>query len=189
MTPATTGFRVKSGWAVAVLVAGTRTAPRVIERAVVQLADPAVPESMQPYHAALERHRMAAANAVRRLTALVERFAAHSLSELFGHYADHGYGLRGAAIVVGSVIDPQTIANDHIRAHALEGQLFRGVIERAVEERRYAARVFVEKELVRRGGETLRVSEPELRRGSRSSDARSADRGAPSTKWRRWPPG
>jgi hypothetical protein len=37
----------------------------------------------------------------------------------------------GAGIVVGSLIDPQRIANDHIRIHAREGLLFRAVVQDA----------------------------------------------------------
>jgi hypothetical protein len=37
-------------------------------------------------------------------------------------------------IVVGSIIDPATIANPHIRAHAQEGQLFRTVVETAAKK-------------------------------------------------------
>jgi hypothetical protein len=40
-----------------------------------------------------------------------------------------GYAVRGAAIVVGSLNDPERIANDHIRIHALEGRLFRRAVE------------------------------------------------------------
>ena len=37
---ATLGFRVKSGWAVAVLLAGSAESPQVLDRRVVQLCDP-----------------------------------------------------------------------------------------------------------------------------------------------------
>ena len=39
-----------------------------------------------------------------------------------------------AALVVGSQIDPANIANPHIRAHALEGQLFRSAVEQTLED-------------------------------------------------------
>jgi len=43
------------------------------------------------------------------------------------------------------VIDPARIANDHIRAHALEGRLFRTVLERAVRSFRLPCAVMVER--------------------------------------------
>src|SRR5205823_11690442 len=41
---ATLGFRVKSGWAAAVLLAGPVESPQLLDRRVVQLCDPAIPE-------------------------------------------------------------------------------------------------------------------------------------------------
>jgi hypothetical protein len=55
--------------------------------------------------------------------------------------------VRAAGIVVGSVIDPARIPNDHIRAHAEEGRLFRRVVEEGLRKRRVPVRVMVEKEL------------------------------------------
>ena len=51
--PAAVGFRVKSGWATGVLLAGPASAPRALDRRVVELSDPAVPTSRQPYHAVM----------------------------------------------------------------------------------------------------------------------------------------
>jgi len=48
---AAVGFTVKSGWACAVLVIGPATSPRVVDSRRVDLSDPAIPESRQPYHA------------------------------------------------------------------------------------------------------------------------------------------
>jgi hypothetical protein len=45
------GFTVKSGWASAVVVGGTRALPKVLEARRLDLGDPAVPDSRQPYHA------------------------------------------------------------------------------------------------------------------------------------------
>src|SRR5438046_3000435 len=51
---AAVGFRVKSGWATAVLLVGPARAPRVADRRVIELSDPAVPTSRQPYHAVMD---------------------------------------------------------------------------------------------------------------------------------------
>ena len=47
----TLGFRVKSGWAAAVLIATASKAPTVRDSRVIELSDPDVPDSRQPYHA------------------------------------------------------------------------------------------------------------------------------------------
>ena len=111
------------------------------------LADPDDPETRQPYHAGLDTHESRAVKAVTRLVKLVERFAQRSVARLLADYRVEGYRVRGVGIVVGSVIDPARIANDHIRAHAEEGRLFRRVVEQALRKRRMPVRVFVEKEL------------------------------------------
>jgi hypothetical protein len=50
MTPVAVGFRVKSGYAIAVALRGPASAPEAIVRLVVQLSDPDVAETRQPYH-------------------------------------------------------------------------------------------------------------------------------------------
>lgn len=141
------GFRIKSGWATTVLLAGPARAPRVLDRRVTLLADPTDPEARQPYHAGLGTHEARAAKAVKRLTKAVERFALRSVRALLVEYRAAAHRVRGAGIVVGSVIDPASIPNEHIRAHAEEGRLFRRVVERALRANRVRARVMVEREL------------------------------------------
>jgi len=146
-TPCALGFRIKSGWATTVLLAGPARAPHVVDCRVTLLADPDDPETRQPYHAGLDTHESRAAKAVQRLVKLVERFAHRSVARLLAEYRAAGYRVRGAGVVVGSVIDPARIPNDHIRAHAEEGRLFRRVVEQGLRRARVPVRVLVEKEL------------------------------------------
>ena len=151
---AAVGFRVKSGWAMAVLLSGPATAPRVIDRRRVDLSDPAVPEALQPYHPGLEIHGLRGERATAGLVAVVKRHAKTSLARLFRTYGA-SHRLTGVGIVAGSVVDPASIANDHIRAHAEEGRLFRQVIEQAAGTARLKARVIVDKELYQRAATVL----------------------------------
>ena len=48
------GFRAHSGWAAVVAIGGSRDAPVVLMRTRIELADPEIPESIQPYHSASE---------------------------------------------------------------------------------------------------------------------------------------
>ncbi len=141
------GCRVKSGWAVAVLVAGPARAPRVLDRRAIELSDAKVPTSRQPYHAVMDARSTDAARLEGRLRGLVERVTRRSLAGLLKQYRRDGRAVRAVALVVGSVIDPATIGNEHIRAHALEGQLFRRALERAARAARLPCTTFVERTL------------------------------------------
>lgn len=164
LNPAAIGVRVKSGRAMAVLLAGPVTAPTVVDCRTVQLADPAVPESVQPYHAGLELQAGEGAKEVARLVQVVQHFAGRSVAALIQHYRDAGHQIVGMGIVGGSDINPATIKNDHIRAHAEEGRLFRVVVEDAAKKCGLAATVTVEKKLVAKAAGVLGRPESRLKK-------------------------
>jgi hypothetical protein len=139
------GFRVKSGWAVAVLLAGPRNAPRLVRCQTLLLSDPGIPQSKQPYHAVLGLPEKERKSLLRKLRKVVADALKKSLHELQRQATADGYRVARAGLVVGSLVDPATLHNEHIRAHALEGQLFRTVLEEALGERGISAKVFLEK--------------------------------------------
>jgi hypothetical protein len=139
------GFRVKSGWAVAVLLAGPRNAPKLVRCQTLLLSDPEIPQSKQPYHAVLGLPEKERKSLLRKLRKVVADALKKSLHELQRQATADGYRVAGAGLVVGSLVDPATLHNEHIRAHALEGQLFRTVLEEALGERGISAKVFLEK--------------------------------------------
>jgi len=163
MNKAALGFRVKSGWAMAVLLCGDQFSARVADRRRIELADPSVPDSTQPFHAGLDLPRAVAERTIRPLIQCVERVAGRSVADLLKKYRDEHYRVLAAGLAVGSVIDPVTIKNDHIRAHAEEGRLFRSVIVNALKRSRLKATVTPEKELLARGAKVLRLSEARLK--------------------------
>lgn len=160
--PAVLGFRVKSGWAVAILVGGTSKAPAVLDRTIVELSDPGVPGTKQPHHEDFGTAQTDASK-IRRLTTIIERCAARSIAALVGRHQDTGHHVREAAVVVGSLTDPASITNQHIRAHALEAQLFRRVLEDALRSSGVPSVVFVERDLQTQASERLRRPIAELR--------------------------
>jgi hypothetical protein len=139
----TAGFRVKSGYAIAVLVDGTRPRPTAVVRAILDLCDPDAPETKQPHHDGFGVE-MDDRREIARRTRIVERCARRSVGALCERYR-----FARAALVVGSVIDPASIGNPHIRAHAFEGQLFRRVLADALHARGVACEVIVDKALPR----------------------------------------
>jgi hypothetical protein len=159
---AAVGFTVKSGWASAVLLARTGGSLEVIDCQLVMLSDPNVTASRQPYHAGFGTAR-AAGSGLSRLVASVRRFGRTSMSRLLQKYADEGHRIRGAGVVVGSLVDPRTIGNDHIRIHALEGQLFRTIVQTSLEKRGVQCSVWRERDLFATGGKRLGRREQALR--------------------------
>ena len=144
MTAVALGFRVKSGFAIAVALGGSASAPVAIARHVVELSDPKAPDTRQPYHHGFYTHEEDARTIARRVKS-VERYATRSLAALLrdGRLCE----CRRAGLVVGSVIDPEKVGNPHIRAHASEGRLFRTVLASALESHGIACEAIVEKRL------------------------------------------
>jgi len=147
------GFRVKSGFAIAVALRGPASAPSPLARRIVELSDPNVAESRQPYHHGFFTHETDA-RAIARRVRVVERCTRRSVAELL---VDEPFGgCRAAALVVGSVIDPASVGNPHIRAHASEGKLFRTVLQSALQSHGIRCDVIVEKRLSARATGALR---------------------------------
>jgi hypothetical protein len=141
------GFRVKTGRAIAVVMAGPASAPRVLSRKSLQLWDPAIPESHQPWHAELELPAAESARVVPKALKAVERVAQSALRELVGELEAAPRSIVGIALVAGSATDPESIRNPHMRAHAREGQLFPHALAAAAKTMRILAITLVESEV------------------------------------------
>src|SRR5580693_1517163 len=129
----------------AALLTGPMNAPKLIHCRSVLLSDPKIPQSKQPHHAALELPETEAKAVTKMLRKVVADAAKKSVSELLKQAGELKYEVRGAGLVVGSLVDPATLHNEHIRAHGLEGQLFRTVLELALEAQKISCKVLLEK--------------------------------------------
>jgi hypothetical protein len=143
--PAALGFRVKSGWAMAVLLVGPRNAPKLVMCQAVLLSDPRIPQSKQPCHAALELPEKEGKTLRKKLGRIVAGAAKKSVHELLRQASNEGHAVVGAGLVVGSLVDPTTLHNEHIRAHGLEGQLFRTVLRDALCAQEIPCQMLLEK--------------------------------------------
>ena len=159
---AAVGFTVKSGWAAAVLVTGSPASPRVADSLRIELSDPALPDARQPYHDGFGTAR-GAGSELNQLLRSVRRFGRKSVAAVLKKCASSGHPLAGAGIVVGSLIDPEKIANDHIRIHALEGRLFRTVVEDAVVAEPLPCSTWCARDLYAAAADALGMPEPRLR--------------------------
>jgi hypothetical protein len=124
---------------------GTAHSPQPFGVNRVELSDPQTPETRQPYHAAMEKMETDSAE-VNRRERVVRCIAQQSLTTLLNGYQQKGFRIRRAALVVGSKIGPAAIANPHIRAHALEGRLFRSAVEQALQDHEIRTDVLLERD-------------------------------------------
>jgi hypothetical protein len=155
------GFTIKSGWAAAVLLGGSSAAPRVLDCRRVEISDPDVADSTQPYHAGFGTARDGG-DELERLVSVVKAYGRKSVTALLREYQKQA-SLRGAGVIVGSLIDPETIGNAHIRIHAMEGRLFRMVVIDAAEKRGLKCTVRRERDLYADAGKALQKSEAAIR--------------------------
>jgi len=164
------GFRVKSGWAAVVLLTGTPRSPQLSDVRCVELCDPRHPETRQPYHAGTGELETDLTTLNRR-ERVVRSISEQTLTKLVTDYRQKGFRIGRAALVVGSKIDPDDIANPHIRAHALEGRLFRLVVEQSLHAHSIRTEVLLERDayssvaaLLKQSGDDLKRTIQNLRR-------------------------
>jgi hypothetical protein len=155
------GFRVKSGYAIAVALRGPASAPGVVARRVVELSDPAIGETRQPYHDGFYKQKDDGRETA-RLLKIVRRCAKRSVDALLKDACFARLRCRRAGLVVGSVIDPKQVGNLHIRAHASEGQLFRTVLLDALRPHGISCDVIVEKTLAEKAVKELCRTDAEI---------------------------
>jgi len=140
------GFRVKTGRATAIVILGPASAPRVRSRHTLQLWDPAIPASHQPWHAEFELPPDESARIVPIALKAVDRASSNALRKLVEEVSSHG-SIVGIALVAGSSTDPESIRNPHMRAHAREGQLFPQALATAARAISIPAMMLVESEV------------------------------------------
>jgi hypothetical protein len=157
------GFRVKSGWAAVVLLTDTAHSPQLSDVSRIELCDPRLPETRQPYHAAMGELETEPTKLNQR-ERIVRSISRQSLGALLTGYRQKGFRIRHAALVVGSQIDPAIIANPHIRAHAFEGRLFRSVVEETLEAHEIRTEVLLERDAYARVAARLKQSIDDVRR-------------------------
>lgn len=125
----TIGLRAKTARAIAVVLGGRLDAPQVLKRVELKLADPAFPETSQPYHEVLDLPWEKAQAAVRKIASRIEKLASKEIARLVREAQAEGAIVCGVGIVGAGDRNLEKIGSTHIRAHAAEGVLFRQVLE------------------------------------------------------------
>jgi hypothetical protein len=114
-----------------VAVAGTLDAPVVLDRRRIVIADPQMPASKQPYHAAAELPFAQAEDLVRRAIESSQALAREAISAAVSTLASQGHEVAGCAVLLGSgkaLPGLAAILAAHPLIHTAEGELFRDVL-------------------------------------------------------------
>jgi hypothetical protein len=125
------GFRAHSGWAAMVAVAGTIDALRVLKRQRIVIADPEIPGSKQPYHAAAELPFPEAEALVRRTIESSRALAREAMAATVEALRSQGHEVAGCGVVLGSgkaLPGLEGILASHALIHTAEGEMFRDVL-------------------------------------------------------------
>ena len=174
------GFRVKSGWAAVVLLTDAPHSPQLSDVSRIELCDPRLPETRQPYHAAMGKLETDSTKLNER-ERVVRSVSQQSLTKLLKRYQQKGFQIKRAALVVGSEIDPANIANPHIRAHALEGRLFRSAVAETLQDHEIRTEVLLERDAYPSVAARLKQFSDDVKRAIQDLGRSAPARGRP---WR-----
>jgi hypothetical protein len=128
------GFRPHSGWASLVAVCGPSNAPKVLERKRIELADPAIRGSVQPYHAAEQMEFKAAERFLQGRLDSSERLARDAIKTTIDKLLQLGYRVKACGLVRSSARPLPALASvlaSHALIHTAEGEMFRDALTRA----------------------------------------------------------
>jgi hypothetical protein len=153
------GLRIKSGFAIAAIVNRSGAGCAIEAVRTVALSTEELPQTRFPYHPTIELPERQGAALSDEAVKEVRRTAASEMGKLLQEHA----GIKRAAMVVGSVIDPDSLGNPHVRVHALEGKLFRDVVAAALAEQGIDCGVLVERDAYTKVATAASTQEQRLR--------------------------
>ena len=148
------GFRVHSGWAAVVAVKSLASSPAVVDRRRIELANPAIKGSLQPFHSAAELDLAEAEEFIKQRADSTNALALQSLRLLIDDLCQLGYEAIGSCILVGSgrpLGTLESILASHAMIHTAEGEFFRAAIRRANETCGLPVTGIKEREILNRG--------------------------------------
>lgn len=148
-----------------VAVTGAFPSLTILERRRIEIADPKLAGSKQPYHAAERLKLPEAEKLLARCTESSQCLAHESVNGGLRELAARGHQVVACGIPVGSGRPLTTLAAtlaSHALIHTAEGELFRNIIARTCEKSGVAVMRIKEKELLARAASEFGVSPDKL---------------------------
>ena len=165
--PAALGFRVHSGWAVVVAVAGAPAAPTVVDRRRIELVDRDRPGSVQPYHTAAQLGPKQAEEFIEDCAQRTRLLTIQALCPVIDHLTHGGLKVVASGILLSSgrpTTDLRATLASHALIHTAEGHFFRAALTHASEHYRFPVVGVKERDLYSRASADLGASPDEVRR-------------------------
>jgi hypothetical protein len=160
------GLRAHSGWAALVAVEGTRKEIEVLARRRIEIADPSIPGSRQPYHEAEGLAIEKAARLLERCERGAGRLARKALKETLRDLGKEGRAPRVCGLLLASgraLPELEAVLASHALIHAADGEHFRGALARASEDLHLTVFRVREKEIAEKASSALGIPVPRLR--------------------------
>jgi hypothetical protein len=161
------GLRAHSGWAALVAIAGPASSPEVIARRRIEIADPKIRGSKQPFHAAEPMEFPDAKAYIEQCARSTERLAREALQAAIDGLDDRRSEAASCGIILGSgrtLPGLEAILKSHALIHTAEGEFFRNALLEACKHCGIPVLGVKEKELFERGAAQLRTKVTELER-------------------------
>jgi hypothetical protein len=150
LAKAALGFRVHSGWAALVAIVGPPGAPSILIRKRIEISDPKISGSKQPYHAAEQLSLQDAERVIAACAASSSRLALEAVKVAIQEASKKSYDIVAAGVLTGSgkPLPPlEKILMSHPLLHTAEGEFFRRMIAQACRSCGLATREVNEKSL------------------------------------------
>jgi len=165
MTSCAIGLRVHSGWAALVALAGSLKAPEVVARRRIEIADPGIEGSKQPYHEAEEMKVEKAARYLARCEGASRERARAELEDVGEKLAGRGHrpGACGILLSAGRPLPPlASILASHALIHTADGEHFRDALAAAARDCGLAVVRVRERDVTAAVAKRLRLASEEL---------------------------
>ena len=166
-TQAALGWKLHTGWAVLVAVAGNPSEIQVLFRRRVELLPPDSSITRFVYHQASEMPPRQAKELVNRGMKASQESARLVVRDAVDELLSRGVTVNVSGVLCGSAAPPQDLAailGSHPLIHAAEGALFQNAIVSACESRGLEVVLMREREVWARASATWNITESELRK-------------------------